>query len=929
MSERDKRALGSKAKIRFTLTFSVECKTGCWRYGFCLIHERRAGPCGHAVRARRSRHGEPYAEPETEVGVGLRTDVIVDVPLDGLGFLSGSTLLATKSLPTDWSNGEIDDHRMTERHGHEGQPFIGGKNRSMRSKDSATFSRNCFAAGTRKLPRFGMFQMIRRCLSGAILPGRALRRWGFYSLAWGYGWVFLSAAPVNSQPASTRRMVERLAGLEAAAQPFAHRFLTSKAIVALRAKIATAVAIEEVLPLKGRLAETLLNDGQSEAALVEFLNYERLAAEYHAIIQPEVQNKLLLMKALCHLRIGEQENCVANHNAESCLFPISGGGVHQLPRGSRGAIELLTQLLEHDPARFDAGWLLNIAYMTLGEYPDKVPAQWRIDPKAFASDYDIRRFPDVAGQLGLDVDDLSGGVILDDFDNDGFLDLLVSGVGFHSQLRFFHNDGDGAFTDRTADASLTGLTGGLNLVQADYNNDGFMDVFILRGAWLDNEGRFPNSLLRNNGDGTFTDVTEEAGVLSFHPTQTAVWFDYNGDGWIDLFIGNESFGDKSVHPCELFRNNGDGTFTECAAENGVAIVGFVKGVVSADYNHDGRPDLYLSLRDAPNILLRNDGPAGTEHSSRGPWRFTNVAEAARVTEPLYSFPCWFWDYDNDGWPDIFVSGYRIRDVGDVAADYLGFPTDAEHPRLYHNNRDGTFTDVAKSSGLNKVVHAMSGNFGDLDNDGWLDFYTGTGDPSLASLMPNRMFRNDGGRGFQEVTTSGGFGQLQKGHGIAFGDINNDGDQDIYSVLGGAYPGDHYHRQLFANPGHGNHWLKLKLEGVRSNRAAIGATIKLVVESEAGQREIYRTVGSGGSFGASPMKQEIGLGRAQKVIRAEIFWPRTGVTQVITSLEMDRCYAIREGEPAAKEMILKTFSWPAAGAAVPHVHQHVAVEKAGK
>ncbi len=734
-------------------------------------------------------------------------------------------------------------------------------------------------------------------------------------------------APVKPQPAGTRRMVERLAALEGAAKPFANRFLTTKTIAVLRDKIAESTAIAEVLPLKGRLAETLLNDGQSEAALKEFEDYERLAAEYHAVVSPEVQNKLLLMRALCNLRIGEQENCLVNHNAESCLFPIQGGGVHQLTRGSRGAIALLTQLLERDPSRFDAGWLLNIAYMTLGEYPDQVPPQWRIDPKAFASDYDIKRFRDVAGQLGLDVDDLSGGVVLEDFDNDGLLDLLVSGVGFHSQLRFFHNNGDGTFTDRTAAAGLTGLTGGLNMVQADYNNDGFMDVFILRGAWLDNEGRWPNSLLRNNGDGTFTDVTEEAGLLSFHPTQTAVWFDYNGDGLIDLFIGNESFGDKSVHPCELYRNNGDGTFTECAAENGVDIRGFVKAVVSADYNRDGRPDLYLSLRDSPNILLRNDGPAGPDHSPKAPWRFTNVAAAAGVTEPVYSFPCWFWDYDNDGWPDIFVSGYRIHDVGDVAADYLGLPSDAERPRLYHNNHDGTFTDVTRQSGLYKVIHAMSGNFGDLDNDGWLDFYTGTGDPSLATLIPNRMFRNEGGRFFQEVTTSGGFGQLQKGHGIAFGDINNDGEQDVYSVLGGAYPGDHYHRQLFANPGHGNHWLKLRLEGVQSNRAAIGAVIKVVAQTGSGEREIYRTVGSGGSFGASPMKQEIGLGQARGVVRVEIFWPRTGVTQVVGNLQMDRCYAVREGDVAAKEVFLKSFPWPAAGAPMLHHHEAMPAEAA--
>jgi hypothetical protein len=213
--------------------------------------------------------------------------------------------------------------------------------------------------------------------------------------------------------------------------------------------------------------------------------------------------------------------------------------------------------------------------------------------------------------------------------------------------------------------------------------------------------------------------------------------------------------------------------------------------------------------------------------------------------------------------------------------------------------------------VNKLLHTMGCNFGDLDNDGWLDFYVGTGDPDLATVIPNRMFRNDGGRRFQDVTTSGGFGQLQKGHGIAFGDINNDGTQDIYSVVGGAVEGDDYHHQLFANPGHGNNWLKLKLEGVRTNRAAVGARIKVVVQTEDGERAIHRTVGSGGSFGASPMRQEIGLGKARVIRRVEIFWPVTGVTQVVTGLEINRLYLVREGDANPTLVALKSFRWPVA------------------
>jgi hypothetical protein len=152
------------------------------------------------------------------------------------------------------------------------------------------------------------------------------------------------------------------------------------------------------------------------------------------------------------------------------------------------------------------------------------------------------------------------------------------------------------------------LTGGLNLVQADYNNDGFLDVLVLRGAWFGEAGRHPNSLLRNNGDGTFSDVTDEAGLLSFHPTQTAAWFDFDQDGWLDVFIGNETGGsalfggmrESGDHACELYRNNRDGTFTECAAAAGLNVRAFVKGVAAEDCNNDGRMDLYLSVLGQPN-----------------------------------------------------------------------------------------------------------------------------------------------------------------------------------------------------------------------------------------------------------------------------------------------------------------------------------------
>lgn len=723
----------------------------------------------------------------------------------------------------------------------------------------------------------------------------------------------LTAAPAES----TRRMAERLEEITRQADPMQNLFLRSaeKAVI-LRGQLEKATDVQERVRLKVLLAQQLLQAGDSRGALQENESVERMMAENHLPTEALLP-ELMMARALCHLRIGEQENCLATPQSDSCLFPIRGNGVYQLTGGARAAVEVLTDLLQRFPGDLRARWLLNLSYMTLGEYPEKVPAQWLIEPARFASDYDIKPFPDVAPALGLASDnDISGGVVLEDFDNDGNLDLMVSAMNVHSQLRYYRNNGDGTFTDRTEAAGLIGETGGLNLTHCDYNNDGFMDVIVLRGGWMRTAGHYPLSLLRNNGNGTFTDVTEEAGLLSHHaPSQTAACFDYNGDGWIDLYIGNESEGaDQS--PNELFRNNGDGTFTEVAAECGVALKGFFKGVCAGDFNNDGRPDLLLSRLDGPKVLLRNDGPAGGDKSPRGMWKFTDVAGAVGIDGPPISFPCWFWDYNNDGNLDVMIVGYAIQDVGDIAADYLGLPHGGQRTRLFRNNGDGTFTDVSREIGVYHPYLGMGSNFGDLDNDGWLDCYIGNGNPDLGVLIPNHMLRNDGGRRFQDVTTSGGFGQIQKGHGVAFGDINNDGTQDIFTVIGGAVEADHYPNQLFANPGHGNHWLKLKLEGVQTNRAAIGARVKVIVRSAEGERALHRVVDGNGSFGRSPLRLEIGLGQATSVERVEIFWPVTGRTQVITGLERDHGYRIREGDTAATPITLHPFAWPATPPAPP-------------
>jgi hypothetical protein len=664
----------------------------------------------------------------------------------------------------------------------------------------------------------------------------------------------------------------------------------------------------ENFAVRVRLAAQLLQAGFSKEALQELDQLGPLLAALPASRVPPEQKVLEAARldaaiGLAALRMGEQENCLLNHRATSCIFPIDRSATHTLQAGARRAIDAFTRRLKVEPQNLATAWLLNIAYMTVGEYPDKVPKQWLISPDVFTSEYDIKQFPDIAMHTGVDKIGLAGGSIIEDFDGDGLLDIVASSWGLRDQLRFFKNDGRGGFVDRTREAGLTGQLGGININHADYNNDGRPDIYVIRGGWLREAGLHPDSLLRNNGDGTFADVTEAAGLFSLHPTHSTAWGDYDNDGWLDLFVGHEDWG-LNAHPVQLFHNNRDGTFTDRAAAFGFGVLGVVKGTAWGDYDNDGWVDLYVSRFGKPNLLYRNE---------RGV-RFADVTQAAGVAEPVNSFPTWFFDFDNDGWLDLFVGGFDEAGADAVAALYLGTKRPGGTPRLYRNRGNGTFEDVTIAAKLDRVLLAMGANYGDLDNDGFLDIYVGTGAPDLNTLVPNRMFRNDGGRMFQDVTTSGGFGHLQKGHGVSFGDLDNDGDQDIYEVIGGWFTGDTYQSVLFGNPGHGKRWITLTLEGTRSNRMAIGARVKIQVATPSGTRFIHQVVSSGGSFGDSSLQLETGLGDATAIEAIEVTWPATSETQIFRNVPLDQFVAIREGDPTVIPLVRPKVSLGGAG---PH------------
>ena len=576
------------------------------------------------------------------------------------------------------------------------------------------------------------------------------------------------------------------------------------------------------------------------------------------------------------LQLSEMENGAFRGKGDLDIFPPLDREAHfdKLDE-SQHAVEYLSKFLESRPDDYQAKWLLNVAYSTMGKYPEGVPPAQLIPAAAFASGEEMGRFRDIAHATGLDAFLAAGGLVVDDFENNGLLDVVVSSQDVCEPMRYFHNNGDGTFTDRSAQAGLAGQLGGLNLVGADYNNDGCVDLLVLRGGW---EFGMRKSLLRNNCNGTFSDVTEQSGLgTTVTQTQSAVWADVDNDGNLDLFVANEN------SPAQLFRNRGDGTFDDISHAAGIDRTAFSKAVTAADYDNDGFVDFFVSNFDGTNFLYRNNGDR----------TFTEIAAQAGVRAPLFSFSSWFFDYDNDGWPDLLVSDYPWS-VDEEMRSYLHMPLKSESMKLYRNLHNGAFEDVTAKVGLDRIFMPMGTNFGDVDNDGFLDMYLGMGNPSLGSLTPHELLRNDGAKSFVDITASTGTGELHKGHGIAFADLRRNGQEDIISENGGAIPAEKHTLRLFQNPGNHNDWINVHLVGVKSNRSAIGAKIQVTVQNGGAlARSIWRTVGETSSFGGNPTEQHIGLGPDARIISLDILWPASGTHQHFAHLDKNSFIEIRE------------------------------------
>ncbi|HXM15300.1 MAG TPA: CRTAC1 family protein, partial [Candidatus Eremiobacteraceae bacterium] len=508
--------------------------------------------------------------------------------------------------------------------------------------------------------------------------------------------------------------------------------------------------------------------------------------------------------------------------------------------------------------------------------------------------------------VSINLEEFGPGVCVSDYDKDGWQDIyFVNGRdrynrGIAAKNALYHNNGNGTFTDVTDAAGVPGTNYGLGCVWGDYDNDGFPDLFVTQfGA---------NVLYHNNGDGSFTDVTAKAGVAGLEAGEFhsgAVFLDYDRDGKLDLYVGSYvALGPKAQRYCDiggiksscapavypgspnaLYHNNGNGTFTNVTvAAKILQPNGKNLSVGAYDWDNDGWPDLFVA----------NDGQPAYLYENLHNGKFRETAELAGMAynthgQMMASMCISLGDFNNDGWLDLYISDFQKN---------------SDH--VWRNSGKGYFDEVSDEAGITlatKDVLSFGGGFFDYDNDGWLDIFIGNGHvyPEIEQVTAdtlykqhNSLFHNEKNGKFSEVSAQGGLNSLppRAARGVAFADFDNDGYIDVLVANNGDPP-----TLLHNNALHKNHFVNFKLVGTKSNRDALGARIRVTANDINQIREI---AGGGSYLSQSDLRANFGLGNATTISTVEITWP-SGAHQTFQNVAADHFYQVTEGRPQLSQL----------------------------
>lgn len=671
-------------------------------------------------------------------------------------------------------------------------------------------------------------------------------------------------------------------------------------------------------------------EGIDETNLSEF---EKGRLAYHRgefsvaikLIESDVKNKgetetKLFWLALSYMRQAEADNCLTklmgdsehtNHykqgnNNQLCALPLT--QFHEQAQSARTAANLFEKLLDdYDGDNSLYRWLLNFNYMTVNGFPQEVPAKYLIKTDFIETFYGERKnrtaaefsylsFSERAKELGVDTHNTGRGVAVEDFDQDGFLDIVTGGS--FDVLKFYKNEGGKKFSDQTSEVGLANIKQPFFIVSFDYDNDGWLDLFVSR--------MFGKSyaLFRNN-NGAFVDITNVSGLLDNKPETQMIsaWTpsvaDVDNDGDLDIFLAqfaqkipfSEGVLMQDRMNSKLFINE-RGKFVDRTSEYGLdAIVDdqYFVGAAFGDYDNDGFADLFLS---SPlvnvSVLLHNLGGKS----------FARTKLYQRVEG---GFAASFIDVNHDGHLDIFQGGFadattsvEMSVFGEGLNDYH-----SGHSTILLQTPDGKFQE--RNDYFDMPMGTMGSSFDDLNNDGCADFYLGTGTPEGWFVLPNLMYlgQTDGNKCAERTTNISmlhGFGTIQKGHGIVFFDFDNDGDQDVYSSLGGMWPADRWPNQFFINESKlNNSWVKIRLRGRKTNYYGVGTQIKVVAENSQGEEIIrYHLMDQKTSFGNPPYLAHIGLMDASKIKEVEIYWTVSGCRKAYPA-QLRKLNVLDEGE----------------------------------